>query len=195
MLFQIDECLEKVLGTTDFSFATFFASCHLPDRRRDGHTYRLENFAAGTETFATDGECFPPVFNRDLLEGLEVLLDVGPFETVPRFLQPTIQLLPDDQGQEAAKNMTPDGFIQLMKNGPSIQNRLHVTEYLLHLPEFLVLEGHLLRRQRRIRFENPLPVVASLFLYLIQIDGDGLTIKLQVLTVALVTHKRLWIGL
>jgi len=67
LLFQIDECLEKVLGATDCSLTTCFASCHLPERRRNGHSDRLEDFAAGAEAFATDSERFALVFNRNLL--------------------------------------------------------------------------------------------------------------------------------
>ena len=78
---------------------------------------------------------------------------------------------------------------------PSIQNRLHVTEYLLHLPEFLVLEGHLLRRQRGVRFENPLPVVPRFFLYLLLVDGNGFPIQLQVFPVTLVPHEGFRVGL
>jgi len=67
---------------------TCFASCHLPNRQRDGHPDRLENLPAGPEAFTPYGERLAPVFYSDLLEGLEVLLDVGPFETVTGFLQP-----------------------------------------------------------------------------------------------------------
>jgi len=88
-------------------------SCHLPDRRRDGHAHRPKNISAGPEAFTPYGERLAPVFNRDLLQGLEILLDVGPFETVARLLQPAIQFFPDDQGQEAAKDMPPDDFIDL----------------------------------------------------------------------------------
>src|SRR5665648_323731 len=107
----MDVCLEKVLGTTDCSLTTCFVSRHPPDRRWDGHPDSLEDFTAGSEAFAADGERLALIFNRDLLQGLEILLDVGPFETVAGLLQPPIQLLPDDQGQKAAKNVTPDGFI------------------------------------------------------------------------------------
>jgi hypothetical protein len=53
-----------------------------------------------------------------------------------------------------------------VKNGAGIQYALHVTEYLLHLPEFLVLEGHLLGRKIGVCPENPLPInrfAASIF--------------------------------
>jgi hypothetical protein len=69
--------------------------------------------------------------------------------------------------------VTPDGFIPLMEDRAGVQNRLHVAEDLLDLPELLVLEGRLLRRQRGVRFEDPLPVIPRLFLYLLLIDGKG----------------------
>jgi hypothetical protein len=81
--------------------------------------------------------------------------------------------------------MTPDGFITLMKDGPGIQNRLHVSEDLLHLPEFLLLEGRLFHRKLGVHLENPLPVIPLLFFDLSLIDGNGILLKLQVLPVAL----------
>ena len=121
-------------------------SCHLPDRRRDGDANRLEDLPTSAKAFAPYGERLASVFNLDLLQRLEISFDIGPLETVTGFLQPAIQLLPDDQCKKAAEDMTPDGFIQLMEDGAGIQNRLHVPEDLLYLPELLVLEGRLLRR-------------------------------------------------
>ena len=171
------------------------ASCHLPDRWRDGYPNRLKDFAAGTEAFAPYGERFSLVFNRNLLEGLEVLLDVGPLETVTSLLQSAVQFLTENQGQETAEDVTPDGLISLMKDGPGIQNRLHVPEDLLHLPELLVLESYLLRRQRGVRFKNPLSVVPRFFLDLVLIDGNGIFLQFHVLPIAIVSHERLRIGL
>ena len=118
LLFQIDVFLGKVLGTTDCSLTTCFASYRLPDRWGDGDPNRLENFATDPEAFATNHQGLASVFYRNLLEGLEILFDVGPFGTVAGLRQPAIQLLPDDQGQEAAKNVNPDGFIPLVVDGP-----------------------------------------------------------------------------
>jgi hypothetical protein len=169
-------------------------SCHFPDSRRDGNPDRLENLATGTEAFTPDGKRFAPVFNRDLLQGLEILLDVSPFETVTGLLQPAVQFLAEDQGQKTAKDMTPDGLIPLMEDGPGVQNRLHVPEDLLDLPELLVREGRLLRRQRGVCFEHPLPVVPRLFFDLRLIDGNGILLHVQVLPIALVSYKGYRIG-
>jgi hypothetical protein len=84
--FQIDVFLERVLGTTDYSLTTCFASCHLPDCRRDSDANRLENLAACPEAFTPYGERLALVFYSDLLQGFEILLDVSPFETVTGFL-------------------------------------------------------------------------------------------------------------
>ena len=94
----------------------------------------------------SDGQRLATVFYCYFLQGLEILLNVEPFKTVTSLLQSAIQFLPNNHGQETAKDMTPDGLILLMKDGPSIQKRLHVPEDLLYLPKLLILEGYLLRR-------------------------------------------------
>ncbi len=43
-----------------------------------------------------------------------------------------------------------------MIDGPGLQNRLHVPEDLLHLPEFLVLEGRLFGAELSVGPEDPL---------------------------------------
>jgi len=92
----------------------------------------------------SDGQRLATVFYRYFLQGLEILLNVEQLKTVAGFLQPAIQFLPNNHGQETAEDMTPDGLIPLMKDGPSIQNRLHVPEDMLDLPKLLILEGYLL---------------------------------------------------
>ena len=54
----------------------------LPGLSTDGDADRLKIFPAGPEAFTPYGERLASVFNRDLLQGLEILLDVGPLETV-----------------------------------------------------------------------------------------------------------------
>ena len=90
-------------------------SHHLPDRRRDGYPDSLEYFTAGSEAFTPYGERLVPVFYRNLLQGLEVLLDVGPFETVTSLLQSAIQFLPENQGKKTAEDVSSDGLIPLME--------------------------------------------------------------------------------
>ena len=107
----------------------------------------------------------------------------GPFKAA-------VQFLPEEQGQEAAENVASDRLIPLMKDGAGVQSRLHVPEDLLNLPEFLVLEGHLLGRQRRVRLEDPLPVIPRLRFDLFLIDGNGILLQFQVLPVALVPDER-----
>ena len=48
-------------------------------------------------THTAYGERFASVFNLDLLQDLESLLDVGLFETVAGFLQPVIRLIAQNQ--------------------------------------------------------------------------------------------------
>lgn len=99
-LFQEDVYPEKVLGTTECSLTTCFASCHLPDRRRDGHTNCLENLPAGPKVFTSDGKRLAPVFDSDLLQSFEILIDLGPLETMTGLFQPAIQLLPEGHRPE-----------------------------------------------------------------------------------------------
>ena len=75
---------------------------------------------------AANSEHLAPVFNRDFLKSLEILLDVGPLEIVIGFRQPAVQFLAQDQGQEAAEDMNPDGFIQLMENLGRVENWLRL---------------------------------------------------------------------
>ena len=61
-----------------------------------------------------------------------------------------IQFFPQYKGKKAAEYMTSDGLVTLMEDGTCFQNGLDLSENLLHLPEFLVFEGRLFRRQRGI---------------------------------------------
>jgi hypothetical protein len=61
----------------------------------------------------------------DLLQGLEILFDVGPFEALISFLQSAIQLLLNDQCQNTGEDLTPDGLIALMEDAPGSVTRLY----------------------------------------------------------------------
>ncbi len=43
---------------------------------------------------------------------------------------------------KAAKHLTTYAFVAFVVDGPALEERLAVPEEVLHLPEFLVLEGH-----------------------------------------------------
>ena len=93
-----------------------------------------------------------------LLESLEVLLDIRPPQAVVGLFQPAIQLFPQNKSQETAKGMTADGLVSFMKDGPGIQDRLHIPEHVFHLPEFHVLWGDLFGSQMGIGLEHPLSI-------------------------------------
>jgi len=118
----------------------------------------------------SDGQRLATVFYRYFLQGLEILLNVEPLKTVAGFLQPAIQFLTEDQGQETAEDMTPDGLIPFVEYGTGVQKRLHVPEDMLDLPKLLILEGCLLRRQCCIRLEHPFPIIPRLLFDLGLVD-------------------------
>ena len=74
-------------------------------------------------------------------------------------------------------------------NRAGIQNRLHVPEDLLHLPEFLVLEGHLLGTEIRIGQEHPFAVKAALPFDLIFIDADAVFLYREVFSIPFIANK------
>jgi hypothetical protein len=111
-------------------------------RRWQGNAYRLKHLPTRPDTCSTDNKT-PTVFlDSHFLQRLEVSLDVRPFELMSGRIQAPIQFLSQNKGQETAENMTTDGLVPFMENGPGVQDRLHVEEDLLHLPEFLVLESN-----------------------------------------------------
>ena len=82
----------------------------------------LEDFAADAQTFASDRHRFAVVFNTDILKRFQVLLDVGPFETITGFVETTLQFFPERQRQETAEHMSSDCFIPLVKDRSGFQN-------------------------------------------------------------------------
>ena len=103
---------------------------------------------------------------------------------MPCFLKARVQFLPKNQSQEAAEDMPTDRLIGLMKNRPCFQDRLHVPERVLYLPEFLVLESDHVGGKIRIRTKNPLAVIAGFFFDLCFFDGDIVTDQLEVFAVS-----------
>jgi hypothetical protein len=109
----------------------------------NGDTDRLEHLSTGALALSSNGQNFLIVLNDNLLEGLEILFDIGPFKTVVGLFESPIQFFSQDKSQETAKHMASDGFISFMKDGSGIQDGLHVPEDMFHLPEFFVLQGYL----------------------------------------------------
>jgi hypothetical protein len=53
---------------------------------------------------------------------------------VPGFLQAALQFFSQNQSQEAAKDMAPDGRVLLMKNRTGFQDGFDIPEGLFYLP-------------------------------------------------------------
>jgi hypothetical protein len=86
------------------------------------------------EAFCADGQCLVAFRYCDLLKRLQILLDVGPFKCVTGFLQAALQFFSQNQSQEAAKDMAPDGRVLLMKNRTGFQDGFDIPEGLFDLP-------------------------------------------------------------
>jgi hypothetical protein len=106
----------------------------------------LKNPTAGPFAFASDNEGLVMFFYDNLLKRFQILFDVCPFKTMFRLIKTSIQFFPQNKGKKTTEYMTPDGLVTLMEDRACFQNRLDLPEDLLHLPEFLVLKGHLFWR-------------------------------------------------
>jgi len=94
----------------------------------------------------SDNEGLTLFFYDNPLKRFQILFDVCPFKTMACLIQTSIQLFPQNKGKKATEHMAPDGLVTLVEDGACFQNRLDLSKDLLHLPEFLVLEGRLFRR-------------------------------------------------
>ncbi len=57
--------------------------------------------------------------------------------------KPSIQLFSQYQGQKATEHVASDILIPLVIDGSGLQHGFHIPEDMFHLPQFLILEGHL----------------------------------------------------
>ena len=110
------------LGTT--WALPFGQNLQFPDGRRDGDADSLEYLAAISRALAADGEFFPVFLNGDLLERFEILFYVRPLKAdMACGFEPPVEFFSQGERKETAEDMTPDGFISLVENGPCIQER------------------------------------------------------------------------
>jgi hypothetical protein len=79
-------------------------------------------------------QAFSVFFDHRFGKSFEVLFDFCPLEPVPGVLHAPVEFLFEHEGEKAAKDMAPYGFIQAMVDGPGLQNPFHVPECVLHLP-------------------------------------------------------------
>ena len=122
---------------------------------------------------------------------VEVSHETVPFQLPDFLLKPVLQLLHEDQGEEAAKDMAPDGLVPFMENGTGVQHRLDRPERLFHHPELLVLERDLICFERGIDGEYPCAVIACLAGDLVPIDADGFFLHADIPALPLVPDEAL----
>jgi hypothetical protein len=80
---------------------------HFTNGWRNRNADGLENLATGAQTLAANGEAPVVFFDHRLLQGVKILLDVGPLENVAGFFQSAVQLFSEQQRQKAAEHMSP----------------------------------------------------------------------------------------
>lgn len=125
-----------------------------------------------------DGEALAVVLDGRLLQGFEVLLDVGALEGMACGIEPAAQIFSPDRHKQAVKIMSPYGLISLTESRSCVEAGLDVPEGMFHLPEFLVLEGHPLGRKVYVGLDHPFAIeVATLAPMVIFSDIDaGMTV-------------------
>ena len=168
---------------------------HLANRRRDSNPGRLKDLAADAPTFAANGQTLTRFLNGNLLQRFKILLDICPFEPVACLIQAAIQFFAQHQSQETAEDMASNRLIHLVVDGPGFQDRLHIPENLLHLPELFVLESYGFGRQIPICPQHPFAIKTGIFIDLFLIDNDMIPVDFQVLAVPAVPNEAFGISL
>ena len=119
------------------------------------------------------------------------MLDLGPFQPMPRLLQAPVQLLAQHQGQKTAKHMPPDRLIALMNARTGLEQRLDLPEDLFDPPELLVFERHLGSGQRAVGPQHPFAVKTGLGLNFAPVDREASLAQLEVFAVAPIAQEAL----
>jgi hypothetical protein len=167
----------------------FFRRSEFPNGGWDGNPNRLKDLPGGSLALATNGKMFAALIEHCDLQGLKVLLDLSPGKAVPGIFELSLKRFSEHQSKKAAKHMTSDRLISLVENRPCLKGRFEVSERMLHLPEFFVLECHRLGRKLRVGLEHTLPVESGFFLDVAHINGNTFPLHLEILTVALVSNQ------
>jgi hypothetical protein len=109
-----------------------------------GDPDRLKDLAAGPVTLTARNQASVALFDDGHVKRIEILLDMRPFENLLVGFEPAEEFLFENQRQEATKHMATDGIVRMMIDRSGLQQRFVVAKVLLHLPELLVPESHLL---------------------------------------------------
>ena len=83
------------------------------NRRRHRHADGLEHFAAYALCLAANRKLIAVFLYVGLLQRLQILFDVRPFEDVTCFFKMTFEFLAQNQCQKAAEDMPADGIVAL----------------------------------------------------------------------------------
>lgn len=123
-------------------FSTWVLSSDLANGWRNSHACGLKYVTADSLALSADGEPAALFLEGNLLRGSEVPLDVRPLEAIAGGFDTPVNFLFEDQRKKAAKHVTTYGLIAFVEDRSGLKERLGVSKEVLHLPEFLILEGH-----------------------------------------------------
>src|SRR5512135_627496 len=145
--------------------------------RRHGYPHRLEHLATTPLDLAPQQEPLTVLLHLHHLQPVQVTDYIGPLQLVAPLLQPGLEFLTQDQGQERAKDMTPDRLVTPVEDGAGLQQRLARAEPVLHHPQLFVLQRHLGRVEIGVGPQYPLAIVTGVLgdLRLIDAEVSGVT--------------------
>ena len=86
--------------------------------------------------------------------------------------------------------MSSDGFIPFVEDGTGVYDRFHVSEDVLHHPEFFVLERHFPYLEFRVGSQHPNAVVFSISFDLLFIKNHALVRNGEEAAISLVADQR-----
>src|SRR5271169_1552906 len=148
--------------------------------RRDSYPNGLKHLAADSLALGTDGELFAVFLNGNLLQGFEILFDVRPLEAVAVSLNPPVQFFFEDQSQKAAEHVAANRLIALMKHRTGLKEGLCGAKDVLHLPEFLVFQRHVVGTEFSVGSEHPLAVKTDILFDFFLVDRKSTLLTLDV---------------
>jgi len=88
------------------------------DRGSKSHTHGLDGFPGVAFGAVSDDKGLPWVSEGDLLEVVNLLLETIPVQTPATSFHFSLQVFQKHQCQKTAENVSPDGLIKLVVNGP-----------------------------------------------------------------------------
>ena len=166
----------------------FFLRCR-PNGRGKGDAGGLKHLAASAFRLASEHEAFVLVRDLDILQRIEVIEHISPFQLMALGVQPLLQGLAQYQGEKGTEHVATDGLIALVKNGSGVEQGFRGTKELLDHPQLFVLKRHLGGVQVGIGAQHPLAIIARLGFYSFLIHDKTVALCFEVLAVAFVTDQ------